>query len=98
MISIIARLPMKENKEEEAIAAIRELMDGVANEEGTVLYTLSRDPKNPNMLIFIERYKDKESVNAHSATPHFKAFFAKGATFLAGRPEITIMEEILSAK
>jgi len=98
MISIIARLPMKENKEEEAIAAIRELMDGVANEEGTVLYTLSRDPKNPNMLIFMERYKDKESVNAHSATPHFKVFFAKGATFLAGRPEITMMEEILSAK
>jgi quinol monooxygenase YgiN len=98
MVSVIAKLPMKEDKVQEAITAIKELMVEVAKEEGTVLYTLNRDPKNPNTLVFMERYKDKAAVDAHSATPHFKAFFAKGAAFLAGRPEIVIMEEILSAK
>ena len=98
MVSVIAKMPMKEDKIEEAIASIKELMAEVAKEEGTVLYTLNRDPKNPNTLIFMERYKDKAAVEAHSATPHFKAFFAKGASLLAGRPEIILMEEILSAR
>jgi quinol monooxygenase YgiN len=98
MVSVIAKLPMKEEKVQEAIAAIKELMKEVAKEDGTVLYTLNRDAKNPNTLVFMERYKDKAAVDTHSGTPHFKAFFAKAAEFLAGRPEIVIMEEILSAK
>lgn len=98
MVSVIARLPMKEDKVQEAIAAIKDLMVEVAKEEGTVLYTLNRDPKNPNTLVFMERYQDKAAVDFHSGTPHFKAFFAKGAAFLAGRPEIVLMEEILSAR
>jgi quinol monooxygenase YgiN len=97
MISIIAKLPIKEDKVEEAIAAIKELMVEVAKEEGTVLYTLNRDAKNPNTLVFMERYKDKAAVDFHSTTPHFKAFFAKGATLMSGRPEIAMMEEIASA-
>jgi quinol monooxygenase YgiN len=97
MISIIAKLPIKEDKVEEAVAAIKELMVEVAKEEGTVLYTLNRDAKNPNTLIFMERYKDKAAVDFHSTTPHFKAFFAKGATLMSGRPEIIMMEEIASA-
>jgi quinol monooxygenase YgiN len=98
MVSVIARLPMKEDKVEEAIAAIKELMVEVAKEEGTVLYTLNRDPKNPNTLVFMERYKDKTALDAHAATPHFKAFFAKGASLLSGRPEIVRMEELASAR
>lgn len=98
MISLIAKLPIKEDKVEEAIAAIKELMVEVAKEEGTVLYTLSRDRKNPNILVIMERYKDKAALDIHMATPHFKAFFAKGMTMLAGQPEMTTMEEICSAR
>jgi len=89
---------MKDDKMEEAIVAIKELMAGIAKEEGTVLYTMNRDRKNPNTLVFMERYKDKASLTAHSETPHFKVFFSKSTAFLASRPEIVIMEEILSAK
>jgi len=96
MISVIAKLPMKEGKVEEAIAAVKELMVHVAREEGTVLYTLNRDPSNPNILVIMERYKDKAAFDVHSSTPHFKAFFAKSKAFMGGRPEITLMEELHS--
>ena len=98
MISIVAKLPVKEDKMDEAVSAVKELMTGVAQEEGTVLYTLNRDPKNPLTLVFMERYLDKAAAEAHSATPHFKAFFAKSGAYLSGRPEITFMEELASAK
>ena len=98
MVSFIARLPIQENKVEEAIAAIKEFMVEVAKEEGTLFYTLNRDPKNPDTLVFMERYKDKAALDAHMASPQFKAFLAKGMPLLAGQPEMTMMEEICSAR
>jgi len=98
MISVIAKLPIKEDKVDEAVAAIKELVKDVAKEEGTLLYTLNRDSKNPNTLVFMERYKDKDALNAHSATPHFKVFFAKSGAWLSGKPEVVFMEEIFSAR
>jgi len=94
MISVIAKIPMKEDKVDEAIAAIKELIKNVANEDGTLSYSLNRDQKNPNTLVFIERYKDNDSLKAHSSTDHFKAFSAKVPGFVAGKPEITVMEEL----
>ena len=96
MISLIAKLPIKEGKLEEAIAAFKELMVQVAKEEGTLSYTLNRNRSDPNTLVVMERYKDKAALDAHSSSPHFKAFFAKSRELMGGKPEITVMEEIHS--
>jgi quinol monooxygenase YgiN len=98
MISVIAKLPIKEGKVEEAITAVKELMVQVAREEGTLMYTLNRDQSNPNTLVIMERYKDKAAFDVHASTPHFKAFFAKSKAFIGGRPEISVMEEIHSTR
>ena len=96
MISVIAKIPIKEGKVEEAIDAFKELMVHVAKEEGTLRYTMNRAQSNPNTLIIMERYQDKAALDAHSSTPYFKAFFAKSREFIGGKPEITVMEEIHS--
>lgn len=96
MISVIAKIHMKEDKVEEAIEAIKELIKSVAKEKGTLSYSLNRDQKNPNTLVFIERYKDNDALKAHSSTDHFKAFSAKVPGFVAGKPEITVLEELAS--
>lgn len=97
MIALVAKIPIREGKVDEAIEAIKALMVHVAKEEGTLMYTLNRDKSDPNTLIFLERYKDQAALDAHSSTPHFKEFFAKSAEFIAGRLEMTILEEIHSA-
>jgi quinol monooxygenase YgiN len=43
MITVIAKLPIKEGKMEEALTEIKELMAKVAKEEGTVLYSLNSE-------------------------------------------------------
>ncbi len=96
MISVIAKIPVKEGKIEEGIQAFKDLMVHVAKEEGTVTYTMNRAQANPNTLVIMERYKDKAALDAHSASPHFKGFLGKSAGFIGGRPEITVMEEIHS--
>ena len=95
MITVIAKLPIKEGKMEEALTEIKELMAKVAKEEGTVLYSLNSEKANPNTLVLVEQYKDKDAFNFHSSTPHFKDFFTKSAAFIGGgNPEIIVMKEI----
>ncbi|OGP50316.1 MAG: hypothetical protein A2Y79_01075 [Deltaproteobacteria bacterium RBG_13_43_22] len=96
MISMIAKIPIKEEKLNEAIEAFKELIKEVAKEEGTLSYSLNVSKKDPNTLVMMERYKDKESMAVHSSTPHFKAFSAKAGEFFAGKMEVMIMEELAS--
>ena len=94
MITVIAKLPIKEGKMEEALAEFKALMAEVAKEEGTVLYSLNSEKAKPNTLVLVEQYKDKDAFNFHSSTPHFKDFFTKGAAFIGDNPEIGVMKEI----
>jgi quinol monooxygenase YgiN len=96
MIAVIARIPVKEEKLNEAVEAFKQLMTEVAKEEGNLYYTLNVSKSDPHTLVVMERYKDKEALAAHSATPHFKAFSAKGAELFAGKPEITVLNELAS--
>jgi quinol monooxygenase YgiN len=96
MISVIAKIPVKEDKLNEAIEAFKQLMVDVAKEEGTLFYSLNVSKSDPNTLVVMERYKDKEALNFHSGTPHFKAFMGRGAEFFTGRPEILFFNELAS--
>lgn len=94
MITVVAKLPIKEGKMDEAVAAFKGLMSKVAEEEGTVLYCLNRDTANPNVLVVVEQYKDKAALDHHSTTPYFKEFFKASAAFVGGRPEMSVLKEI----
>jgi quinol monooxygenase YgiN len=94
MISVIARLMVQEGKAEQIIDTFREFLKSVANEEGTMLYSLNRKPSDPNTIVVIERYKDKEALNAHSGSIHFKEFSAKLGSVLAAKPDIMILDEL----
>jgi quinol monooxygenase YgiN len=94
MITVIAKQPIVEGKMDEALGEFKKLMSKVAKEEGTVLYSLNIEKSNPNTLVIVEQYKDKDSLDFHSSTSYFKEFFAKAVSFAGGKPEIVIMEEI----
>lgn len=94
MLTIIAKMPIKEGKMDEALKEFKELMLEVAKEEGTVLYSLNVEKANPNTLVVVEQYKDKEALNFHSSTPHFQEFFVKSSALLGGNPELVVMKEI----
>jgi quinol monooxygenase YgiN len=96
MIAVIATIPIKEEKMNEALEAFKQLLAAVAKEEGTLYYTLNVAQSAPNTLVVMERYKDKEALAVHSSTPHFKALMARASEFFSGAPEITILKELAS--
>lgn len=98
MLTVIAKMPIKEGKMDEAIKEVRGLLVEVAKERGTVLYSLNVEKANPNTLVVVEQYTDQDALNFHSSTPYFKEFFTKARVLLGGPPEIVIMEELARAK
>jgi len=94
MISVIAKLPIKEGKMNEALEAFQQMIAEVAKEEGTLFYSLNVGKAEPNTLVVMERYQDKEALAVHSATPHFKALMARAPDLFSGQPEIVIMKEL----
>lgn len=96
MIALIAKMKIKEGKMDEATELFRGLIPKVGEEEKTVGYAVCRDKANPDFLFVVERYRDKEAIQVHSSTPHFKEFSAAVAPLLDGKMELLILEEIFS--
>jgi quinol monooxygenase YgiN len=94
MISVVAKLVVQDGKAEETIEAFKAMLPKVAQEKGTLLYSLNRNPNDPNTIVVIERYTDKDALTEHSSTPHFKEFSKKLGAVLAGKPDIAVLEEI----
>jgi len=94
MIGVIAKLPIKEGMEDDFIAAFKELKEKVAKDKGTLAYSVSKAKSDPNVFYIVERYEDQDAFKLHGSTDHFKAFNAKVPPFLAGRPEIIMLEEL----
>ena len=93
MPSVIAILKVKEDKIEEAKTALKQLAtETLANESGTLAYTVHQRTDDPATFVFYEKYESEEAFKIHG-----KNLASKGATFaaiLAGAPEIIMIEEV----
>ncbi|MBM4454344.1 MAG: antibiotic biosynthesis monooxygenase, partial [Chloroflexi bacterium] len=45
-------------------------------------------------FLVYERYENKEALDYHTSTPHFKEFFKTAGSLAEGRPEIAFYREI----
>ena len=94
-ISLIAKLKVQPGKEADFEAAAKEMIATVRTAEpGTLAYILHKNSKDPTEFIYYELYQDQAAFDAHGKTDHMKAFGGKIGALLAGRPEITKLDEL----
>ena len=77
MIKIVAENIVIEGKTDEFLAIAKELVAKSRAEEGNISYTLNQNIKKPNVLTFIEIWKDKEAIESHNASEHFNSALPK---------------------
>jgi quinol monooxygenase YgiN len=71
MVTVIARMKMKEGKEDDAVRSVTKMAEAVAkNEPGALAYVAHRSVDNPSEIIFFEVYQDEDAFKAHRQTPH----------------------------
>ena len=64
-----------------------------ADEPGNKLYALHKTA-DVNVYVMLERYDDQAALDAHRAAPHFKELGRKLGDYLAGRPDVQVMQEV----
>jgi quinol monooxygenase YgiN len=74
--------------------ALRDMVGKVAQEQGTLTYTLHRAQNDPNVFLFYEKYADGAAFEAHCSTPYFKELFGALKSLLDGAPEIEMYDEL----
>jgi quinol monooxygenase YgiN len=69
---VAARWTAKANHEDEVLDAIKALAFVSRSESGCQLYELHRDPDDPRVFFFYERFDAEADFQRHAASDHFK--------------------------
>lgn len=88
-IAVIAKLSAAPGKRDELVSVLQELVEGVASEEGTLVYGLHTSNTDDTSVYFYELYSDQAAQDAHGKSPTMAAVGPKLAGLLGGMPELT---------
>ena len=67
-VAIVARVTVKEGKDDEYVAAFAPLLEQAKTEPGTLLYAVHRSNHDPHVFWTTEVYADDDAFAAHSAS------------------------------
>lgn len=74
MAVLVARYYVRRGDGDEVETALKEMAALVLEREpDCVLYEVNRSQDDPDEFLLYERYRDTAALEAHRATPHFKA-------------------------
>ena len=97
MIGVIVNIKTKDGKWEQFEEISKKLVDLVNSEEkDNIFYRLYR--RSENLYTFMEGYKNKEALEYHTTTTHYKENSKAMTEFLDGRPEVEVMEEMAPSR
>ena len=75
MNTVIARLKIREGKEDEAAEALEKLVRAVeAEEPGALVYACHRSQSDAAEVVFFEVYADDAALRSHVTSPHLAEF------------------------
>jgi quinol monooxygenase YgiN len=94
MIVVTAKLKALEGKGDELEQEFRMLAPKVLKDPGTISYVVHRGVDASNDFFVYEKYENREALNLHGSTEHFKEFSKSIASLLDGRPELGIYNEL----
>jgi quinol monooxygenase YgiN len=94
MIVVAAVLKAAEGKGDTLEQEFRKLVPKVLKDPGTIGYAIHRAIDDPNKFLVYEKYESRDALKLHGSTPHFQEFSRAIGTLLAGRPEVTLYNEI----
>jgi len=90
VVVVATIVPLPEHRDE-VIAAFRETIKQVHDEDGCELYALNA---SPDRLIMIEKWASKEALRTHSRGAALTALNPKLAGKVAGAPEIIVLQPV----
>ena len=94
MIKIVATSVIKDEKREEYIQLVKELIEKSKQEQGCISYGLFQDINDPSIITFIEDWQDQKSIELHRNSEHFKRIVPLLADFRVSKGEVNLYKEV----
>ena len=95
MIKVVAKNFIKEDKIEEVLEHIKELVAITVKEEGCIKYEIYQDEKDKSILTMIEELESKEALNKHMSAEHFKRIVPIIGGFAEKAGEINLYKKVI---
>ena len=90
--AVVAEVRAKPGMEDALRAVTLPLVVQVRNEPNNLLYFLHEDRESPGHFVFYEIFASRADFEAHNATPHVQAWFAKLPELAAGGVQVMRLE------
>ncbi len=82
MLTVVARISIKEAAVPRVLAALGPLVAATRAEAGCSFYEFNQSHDAPGLFVVYEKWADQAALDRHMATPHIQAFVAAfGAEF-----------------
>ncbi len=94
MIAVYASHTVSEENASKFIAAAADLIAATRKEKGNISYELVRGTADATLFAFMEKWADRESLDAHMQTEHFKTIVPQ-IKALAGKGSGILVHEVL---
>jgi len=94
MITIVAKLMVKQGKKEDFKVLAEKLIRESRKEKGCISYSLYEDINNSNILTFIEEWINEEAITLHNESKHYTTIIPKLSEFREGKSEINLYKLI----
>lgn len=88
MITVVAKSNIRLETKQQYIKIANELIKETRKEKGNISYRLYEDVSNHNIMTFIEQWEDKESLDIHMNSNHFKKLVPKLNELREGKSEV----------
>ncbi|WP_164914149.1 putative quinol monooxygenase [Aquimarina sediminis] len=86
--TVIARLSVQKESIEQFLAKAKIMVQNSNKEEGCLTYRLFQEVDSSADFIFYEEYINKEAVDKHNSSDHFKEFLTFASSILTKEPVI----------
>lgn len=90
--AVVAEVRAKPGKERELRDATLPLVAAVRREPNNLIYFLHEDRESPGRFVFYEVFASRADFEAHNATPHVRAWFARLPELALGDVKVVRME------
>jgi quinol monooxygenase YgiN len=90
--AVVAEIRAKPGKERELRDATLPLVAAVRDEPNNLIYFLHEDRESPGRFVFYEIFASRADFDAHNATPHVQAWFARLPELASGGVTVVRME------
>ena len=98
MLTFVGVGKIQPGKMDEVLQALDAFVPKIRTEESTIEYIDYRGTQDPNVLVFLEKYRDEQAQKAHGASAEMQTFLSVIGPAIDGEPIMTVVEEAAAVR